>query len=571
MRYASDLAERLLRIDGRNYGAYKDLDRAYLFEGFVLRVDHVQGDPFAAPSRVRVQVPARRAGFERSDFGSRARRVALCDFLCRRFAEQTGGGGASRGSGRSGAIEIAGPGQEVLERSAVLVDDEGVEARFTVGLPARGRRILGREARAMLCEELPRIVERSLLRASLDGEALTAHLDAVQDQAALRAQLPDRRLVAFVADGAQLPRRSGIDDRPMEQGTVPFRSPESLRVALEAPHRGRITGMGIPEGVTLIVGGGYHGKSTLLKALERGVYDHLPGDGRELVVTVPEAVKVRAEDGRSVVGVDISPFIDRLPMGRDTGFFSTSDASGSTSQAAAIVEAVEVGARALLLDEDTSATNFLIRDARMQELIRKDSEPITPLLDKVRQLHREVGVSTILVMGGSGDYFDVADTVVAMESYRPWDATAEARGIASRHRAERTPEGGESFGRLSPRSPRRASVDPRKGRRDVHLRVHGTRTLVFGTDEIDLGGVEQLVDVCQTRAIAEALDHLRLEHLDQGLSLAEVLDRIDAALQAEGLDGIQGRPAGDLARFRRFELAAALNRLRPLQVRAVDR
>ena len=101
--------------------------------------------------------------------------------------------------------------------------------------------------------------------------------------------------------------------------------------------------MGIRKGITLIVGGGYHGKSTLLKALEAGVYNHIAGDGREFVITDDTAFKLRAEDGRSITGVDISPFIKNLPNKKDTVHFSTEDASGSTSQAANLMEALESG------------------------------------------------------------------------------------------------------------------------------------------------------------------------------------------------------------------------------------
>jgi predicted ABC-class ATPase len=561
-----ELRAFLQGIDGRGYRAYKDLHRSYRFDGFRLLIDHVQGDPFAAPSRVRVIVPMDRAGFDLQDLGPDARRVALCDLLCRRFGAEAERVAQRRGSGRSGAIEIARCGQEVLERTAILLDEGSVEARFVVGLPAQGRRVQGRAAAAMLCDDLPRLVERALLRDAYDDDELRRHLDTVEDARALRGQLRRAGLVAFVADGAVLPRRTGVDDRPMTEGAVPFRSPDSLRVSFELPHAGSVSGLGVPCGVTLIVGGGYHGKSTLLRALERGVYDHIAGDGRELVVADVAAVKVRAEDGRSVAGVDISPFIDGLPGGADTTAFCSADASGSTSQAAAIVEAVEAGASALLLDEDTSATNFLIRDRRMQELVHKRAEPITPLVDKVRQLHRDHGVSTILVMGGSGDYFDVADTVIGMEGFVPWDATERARAIAVEHRTWRLSEGGDSFGRLRRRRPLAGSLDPRRGRRDVSLRSRGTRSIEYGTEVIDLSAVEQLVDAGQTRAIAEALDLLRREILDGDRDLGGVLDAVDRAISLRGLDAVQTRPTGDLAWFRRFELAAALNRLRTLRV-----
>ncbi len=565
-----DLRQTLLRLDGRGYPAYKDLARRYEFPGFTLFIDHVQGDPFASPSRLRVRVPQSVARFGASTYSTRSREIALRDFLCRRFAEACHQRAGRRGSGRSGLLAMDTPGQEVLERTAVLVTAEWVEARFVAGLPAAGRRILGRQAAEMLCEDLPAIVERALLARSQPREALLEHLRVVEDADALREQLDALGLVAFVADGAILPRRSGVDDRPMERGAVPFESPESLRVTVELPHAGRITGMGIPRGVTLIVGGGYHGKSTLLAAIERGVYNHIQGDGRERVVTHPAAVKVRAEDGRRIAGVDISPFITNLPFGMDTHSFTTDNASGSTSQAANIIEALEAGARVLLVDEDTAATNFMIRDHRMQELIAKEHEPITPFIDKVRLLYRDYGVSTILVMGGSGDYFDVADTVIAMENYRPWDATERAREIARKYAAERRPEGGDSFGTITPRIPLPDSLDPSKGRREVSLKAKGLKTILFGREEIDLSAVEQLVDDSQVRAIAQALYYAREKYMDGRRTVKEILDAVMRDIDEQGLDVLDPRRMGDYARFRAFELAAALNRLRTLRVKAAE-
>jgi predicted ABC-class ATPase len=562
-----DLRQTLLRLDGRPYPAYKDLARGYEFPTFTLFIDHVQGDPFAAPSRLRVRMPQRVAGYPRDTYQPKAREIALRDYLTRRFAVACRRTQERRGSGRSGLLAADAPGQEVLERSACLVTEEWVEVRFVAGLPARGRRILGRQAVEMLCEDLPAIVADTLPYAAQDRAALTRHLDTVEDAQWLRARLPELGLVAFVADGSVLPRRSGVDDRPLTEGAVPFVSPPSLRVEVDLPHRGRVTGLGIPRGVTLIVGGGYHGKSTLLNALERGVYDHVPGDGRELVVTDPTAVKIRAEDGRRIVGVNISPFISQLPYGRDTTAFTTDNASGSTSQAANIIEALEAGARLLLVDEDTAATNFMIRDHRMQELIAKDKEPITPFIDKVRQLYTDLGVSTVLVMGGSGEYFDVADTVIAMEDYLPWDATARAGEIARRYAAERRPEGGEHFGDLSPRIPLPGSLDPSKGRREVSLKARGLKTILFGRHEIDLSAVEQLVDESQVRAIGLALVYALDHYIDGRRTVAQILDAVEADLARDGLDVLDHRRPGDLAMFRRFELAAALNRLRTLAVR----
>ncbi|HEY8531514.1 MAG TPA: ABC-ATPase domain-containing protein, partial [Limnochorda sp.] len=398
-RTGDDLRRELARIDGRSYPAYKEIAGQYDFGRFTLIIDHVQGDPFASPSRMRIRRPCAVMGLPEWATSSPARRVATGDWIARRVAGYLAEfyRPSRRGSGKSGLIAIDAPGQEILARTAVLVTPEMVEVRFVAGLPAAGRRILGLEAIQLLCEQIPTMVERTLTvgrvelvgRGPREGQlwSLESHIQTVENQQALRAALAERGLVAFVADGSILPRESGVSDRPFRgPRVVPFRAPDSLAVTLETPHAGPIRGLGIPRGVTLIVGGGYHGKSTLLRALSLGVYDHIQGDGRERVVTDPTAVKIRAEDGRRVEQVDISPFITNLPFQIDTRRFSTETASGSTSQAANIMESLELGAKVLLIDEDTSATNFMIRDRRMQALISKDREPITPFIDRVRSL-----------------------------------------------------------------------------------------------------------------------------------------------------------------------------------------
>ena len=567
IRRPDALESTLRRIDGRGYRAYRDIEGAYRFDSFTLRIDHVQGDPFAAPSRVALVVPQDTAGFPSETYATGPANRALADFLTRGLAGACAGASRRAGSGKSGAVSIDAPGPEILERTSVLVDGGAVEARLAVGLPAAGRRVLGREAARILLHALPEIAESALAYRALDASALREHLAAVEDQVALREALAGEGLVAFVADGAVLPRRSGVDDRPMRAGAVPFASPERLRRTIELPHAGPVTGMGVPEGVTLIVGGGYHGKSTLLSAIERSVYDHPPGDGRERVATVPDAVSIRAEDGRSVAGVDISPFIANLPLGGDTTDFSTENASGSTSQAANIVEALEAGTSLLLIDEDTSATNFMIRDHRMQELVAKEKEPITPFVDKVRQLREERGVSTVLVVGGSGDYFDVADTVVMMDVYRPVDVTDRAREVARRHAAERAPEGGESFGSASARIPEPASLDPRRGRLAEKVDAKSRTTVLFGRTVLDLSALHELVSISQTRAIGDALALLARDLLDGTRTLGDALDGLEAMLDESGLDVLSRRRLGGYARPRRQEIAAALNRLRTLRVR----
>lgn len=561
------LYDQLLRLDGQSYKAYKSLKGEYNFADFTLMIEHVQGDPFAAPSRVRVIVPQTVAQFPKNLWNQPCRAVALADYLTREFYQATRHRERQSGSGKSGLVGIVRPSQAMLKRTAATVTEDEVELRFTVGLPAFGRRIAGRQAAALLCESVPELVEQTLLYDALDAAALQRHVDTAEDAEALRDQLAERGLIAFIADGAILPRRSGVDERPLADQAIPFRAPESLQVTLTCPHGGAVTGLGIPAGITLIVGGGYHGKSTLLRAIEAGIYNHVPNDGREQVVTHPAAVKVRAEDGRSIAGVDISPFIGSLPQGQSTQNFSTPNASGSTSQAANIMEAIEAGGQVLLVDEDTSATNFMIRDRRMQALIAKDREPITPFIDKVRQLYTDHGISTVLVMGGSGDYFDVADTVIAMDEFLPQDVTDQAKAIAQKFQTDRDREGGANFGTIKPRVIDPRSIDPSKGKRSVKLRARDVNELQIGTEDIDLSAVEQLIEPGQVRAIAEAIVYAQNCHMSMQTTLPDVIAGVMADVEQEGMDCLSEWPMGDLVSFRSIELAAAINRLRTIQVK----
>ncbi len=561
------LVDLLGEIDGRGYKAYKALRGVWAFPDFVLHVDHVQGDPFAAPSRVRALLPADTTGLASVACDTASRRLGVASLLARRFHQAALATMKPRGIGKSGVIEIESPGQEVVAHTAVIVAEDGsLEARFTVGLPASGRRVLGGEAVALLAEDVPAVVNASLRQESVGADEVLRHALTNEDAEALRASLEAHGWVAFVADGSSLPRRSGIDDRPLAGDAVPFTAPASLSASVELPNAGTLTGMALPRGVSLVVGGGYHGKSTLLRALEGGVYNHRPGDGREFVVSDPGAVKIRAEDGRSVSGVDISPFIDGLPQGQDTHAFSTPNASGSTSQAASIMEALEAGATTLLIDEDTAATNFMIRDRRMQALVPKSGEPITPFVDRVRALWEEWGISSVIVLGGSGDYLDVADTVVAIKEFRPRDVTEEARRVAEELPTGRHPETPGPMGPFPCRAPVPGSVDPSRGRREVDLKVGDRETLVFGRHVIDLSAVSQLVSRAQTRAVGRALVLAREKFMDGQRSVGEISDLVSRMIENEGLDALDERRTGDLAAFRPLEFAAALNRLRTLEV-----
>ncbi len=575
MQSEDALRALLRRIDGRGYKAYSELrDGRFRVGEFELHVDAVQGDPFAAPSRVRLRAPHGAVGLPAALTRDALARCVFRDWLARRMRQAldaTHPGGGRRGSGGSNRIAIDAGGQTVLERSAARLDGDVIELRLEVGLPAAGRRILGAEAAALLADRLPAAAETGL---ELDDAACRdalAFLGRVADQEAIRSALSERGLVAFVAEGAVLPRHSGVDDRPLTDA-VPFRCETSLRVELELPGDRSVAGMGVPRGVTLIVGGGYHGKSTLLRALERAVYPHIPGDGREGVATDARALKLRAEDGRRVEGVAIDGFIRDLPLGRDTAVFRSDDASGSTSQAAGLVEALEAGARVLLMDEDTCATNFMTRDARMQALVAPEQEPITPLVDRVRELYDTHGVSTVLVAGSSGDFFDIADTVIEMRSFAARDRSGDAARVASADGVRRR---GEAVAPLTPPPPRipvLRSLDPARGetgRRPPRVAARGLHELRYGRSDLDLRGLEQLVDPSQTRAVGRALQWIATRGR-AGASVAEHLDALDQLLDRDGVDALAaaraGRHPGNLARPRRFEIAGALNRLRTLQI-----
>ncbi len=563
------LTARLQTLDGKGYKAYKALQGRYDFGHYTLIIDHVQGDPYSAPSRIRLLLQPQAAGFPPHCYANPIRRIALEDYLCRALArairQHVKG---HRGSGHSGDIRIATCGQQVLQRDALVVDNGRIEARLGLALPASGRRILAREAATMICRELPKLVAEALQYRQLDPQSLSQHLNSVEDQAWLRNWLPQRQLRAFVADGSILPRRSGIDDRPLQAAAIPFQSPPSLAVQVQLPHGGEIRGMGIGAGLSLIVGGGFHGKSTLLQALEHGVYDHIPGDGRERVVCDPGAVKIRAEDGRAVRCVDISGFINNLPLGQDTRRFSTDNASGSTSQAANIIEALACGSRTLLIDEDTSATNFMIRDRRMQMLVAPEREPITPLIDRIQHLSQHHRVSTVLVTGGSSAYFDVADRVILMDHYQAEDVSDRALQLSRPHQ---TPQKLPPLCLKPVCSRRLTGVQPAGNptAKPIKIQAVGRGILRIGDDEIDLGRVEQLVEPGQLLAIGYLLQ--QLPSVAPETPVLQALQQLLSRVQCTGLESLspyRPEPHGGLTLPRLHELFAALNRLRGLPLEA---
>lgn len=549
MKNSEELRQQLRSINRKSYPAYKGLKSLYHFGNYILSIDHVQGDPFASPSHVSIQISHRDAGFPVEYYRDTLTGTALCDYPTRQFEKQVSQYSfRAKGSGKSGLLTVSHCGQEVLSRTACEITEKGITARFFVGFPANGRTINATELEKILFDFLPVCIQKSFFYSSLNAKELQNYIELAEDQEFIRQTLPAKNLCAFIADGSILPRESGISSRPMK-ASVPFTSPDSLRISINLPHKGKITGMGIPKGITLIIGGGYHGKSTLLNALELGVYNHIPGDGREYVITDATAVKLRSEDGRFIKDVDISMFINDLPNRKDTRCFSTLDASGSTSQAAGIVESIEAGSHLFLLDEDTSATNFMVRDAFMQQVIQREKEPITPFLERAEDLYKKAGISTILVAGSSGAFFHIADTIIQMDNYVPKDITASVKKLCCQyplpsvsvtdfqlpysHRIMSRPA--ESSKRLRHNSHGNHSDSDATRPERLKTRISGTDSFSLGRQEIDLRYTEQLIDAEQTAALGLLLKYA-VEHLADGRrTLPEIVQFLWKNLSSHGL------------------------------------
>ena len=562
MKNLSDLKRELEKIDGRGYKTYKTLEGQYSFEDYILSIDHVQGDPFASPSRIRVIVNSNN-NFPKNLFDEKYKKITICDFLTRLFSKNIYKYGEKVfGSGKSGLIEISKCSQQVIERTSIIINNEKIEARFYVGFPARGRSVLSKELEKILFNIIPNIVKNTLIYNNINIKALNDKLKLLEDQEFIRKQLKDKKLIAFIANNSILPRESGISQKPLKDGKK-FISPKELEVEFNTPNRGLIKGMGIPEGITLIVGGGYQGKSTLLNALELGVYNHIEGDGREFVITDNTALKVRAEDGRAITKTDISLFINNLPNGKDTKKFYTENASGSTSQAANIIEGIESGTKLFLIDEDTSATNFMIRDSVMQQLVSKDKEPITPFIDVARSLYKQKGISTILVAGSSGDFFDIADLVIQMDNYEPYEVTKKAkalsRGITNVNENLKVDI---DFNRVILKGTIESSP---KG---VKVKTLGKDGISINKENIDLRAVEQIVDNEQLNTIGAIMKYAENKLMGKNLTLAQIADNITEELKNNliGIENIKGG-YGSFAIVRKQEIMCAYNRYRKIKIR----
>ena len=567
MKTASELQRLLFSINRKGYPAYKDTKGSYQFDNYVLSIDHVQGDPFASPSKVSIHVSGTSAGFPKHLFDKYHKRIALQDHLTRLFYQKIEKYNfKAKGSGKSGLLSVSRCGQEILERTSCRIDspDGSVIMRMEVGFPAIGRTIQSAELVKILFDFLPDCITSTLYFQALNKKDLEAVAALAEDQQYIREKLPEMGLAAFVANGSILPRESGISSLPMKQA-VPFVSPKSLEVSLQLPHHGTITGMGIRKGVTLIIGGGYHGKSTLLKSLELGVYPHIAGDGREYVITDDTAFKLRSEDGRSIKKTDISMFIQNLPNKRDTTAFYTEDASGSTSQAANVVEAIESGTSLFLIDEDTSATNFMIRDELMQRVVHREQEPITPFIERVKELYEKFGISSIMVAGSSGSYFHVADCILQMDRYVPMEITDIAKKEAAAFPLISSP----TLPSYAPDFSRQPKSNPSMGAgKRIKQKTLGKDGISLNHETIDLRYLEQLADQEQTTALSYMITYAEMHLFDEKKNLREIVETLYTMVHQKGLTSVVPGSylPSNLALPRKQEIFACFNRYRGLKL-----
>lgn len=565
-----ELYQKLRTFTGKSYGLYKSLSqRTWNFGDFDLEFLHVQGDSYAPPSRLRFRAPLEVLGFPKEWGNFPLKRLALADFLMRRLSEELAHRADAAEKGEY-PVSVASPGQEIRVRNSFWVggpsENDGravLEVILSVKLPGNHREVDVEGVCELVTSTLPDVL--STLYAGDKNVLAEAqkHIECLEIREELLKQIQGRGLVAFVPDGAVLPRESGLSDLP-SRNAVPFKSPEDLRVTLTAGGR-TFSGMGIPKGITVIAGGAYHGKSTLLDALEAAVYPHVPGDGREAVVIDPSAVRINAESGRSVRKTRIAPLVRELPYKVSTESFSTLSASGSTGEASNLVEAMEFGCRTVLIDEDSSAVNFLIRDARMRRLVGSAGEPLIPLVDRIREL-AGLGVNMIIVAGACGDFLSVADTVIVMRDYIPENATARAKDICKETPPERLPEDhppfalGESRHFLPYMQELMPLVKPTSSvERLVKVRLQGTRVQI-GFLVAETGAIPMLN--CTAERCGAGLLLLNLLQNAQDVPAKECIEKICGEVSNVGFRKIPQGFSRDVELPRPLEVAMLLLRLR---------
>lgn len=562
-----DLYQKLRGFSGKKYGLYKSLtQRSWNFGDFSLDFIHVQGDPYAPPSRIRLTIPFRKLNYPKNFITNEIQGLAMADYLLRRLAREM-----NEREECTSVFTITSPGQEILFRNTLCIgnfseEKEGVvEVLMGIRLPGENRLIDFYAVSDLLTRLLPDILLASLYGLSLEEqEKAYRHIETLEIRNALLDEVLSAGFIAFIPNGAILPRASGISDLPAKEA-VSFNAPkESI---IEFTVRGKtISGMGISKGITAIAGGAYHGKSTLLSALEKSVYPHIPGDGREWVVVDPSAFRVRSEEGRLVRNTRIAPLVRELPGKISTESFFTVSASGSTSEAANLLEALECGVKTILIDEDVSAVNFLIRDQRMRRLLGNEGDPLIPLIERIREF-TNTGVHFILVIGACGDFLTEADRVIVMKNYLPEEMTASAKTISSETPYISSKGNHPPFYPFKSRAfldfikPLAPQIRPSSSvEKFVKVRLLHDNLLQVGFLQAD---VHYLSGFCNgTQRYAAGLIALNLVQSAEDKTLMEVVEKVCARIEKSGFGKFPQGLSRDMTLPRAVDIAAVLLRLR---------
>jgi predicted ABC-class ATPase len=568
MKDRKEFYNLLAEIDGKPFSEYERLIGDFDFARYVIKCSKIEMARDGENPVFNIRVPQSIAELPGHLYDSPVRRTALEDYLTRNLCAVTGRIARFNESGWARRnIIIAEPGQKILPRTSVAVTKEYIDARIRIALPYKvyvsGERLVdGEMARKVFFEDLPEIVSSSIFCCNLDLGAAEEFVNGMEDADRVRQTLATLGLVGFVGEGSLLAREQGSDEPDLSH-IAPFEVADDARTEIDVPNAGKIAGLGIPAGLTVVLGDAANGRKDFMSALAAGVFNHIPGDGRETVITVSDAVQVAVDRDRVVQEVNITPFLTESENGNPASY-STRSADSFISQAAATIEALEVGARVLIVDENTSASAFLTTDARVAGLL--GATPRASLAQRARQMVDELGIS--LVIGGENlvaEYIPIADTVLKVEDFQVTNITEEAKAL----NLALPPEA--PVVNLAPMLARSrwimpSSIDAAVGSKDVVISALDLNAIQFGRSVIELDSVPQIADESQTLTIGLLLYYAKLRYMQEGYPLREMLDMIDRDLSSEGLGTISRDLRGDLARPRRYELAAALNRLPTFRV-----
>lgn len=528
------LRKTLKNADGKPFQKYKGIQNNFVLEDFEIIFDDVQNDRMGHTA-IRVRVPHKKAGFPEDMYDTKLREIALRDLIARRFRE------SARTHARSpipktsgGEVFIPRPGQEILERGSVAISPYFIEVRFTADLPADGNKVSA-VAMDLLMERIKTIISESLYFSAYKQSKVYNHLQTYENAEFIRENLDSKGIVAFIADGSVLPRRD--DDLAPMVDAKEFVTDPALKVTFDVPYGEPISGMGIPKGFTAVTGASRNGKSALLDAIFAGVYDHIPGDGREYVITSRDAAFIMAEPNRPADSVDISMFVPETPEFDDTSAAKKEFVSSPMSEFVSVSEAVEMGSKLILIDEEYS------NPCVMRKGFLADNEKIISLSEMGSSMGRQ-GISLVMVSGDES-VIRSADNVLVVEGFKVSPAKVERTG------------NGKEFSMPADRYPVSKGIVYEKGHRDVNVTAQEIRTIEIGEFKVHVP-VAALFDISQTNTVADAIAYMK-EHMDGSKNMLDVCKDAIGAIKAED-DSTDNGSGMHHATIRAIDLAAVLNR-----------